>query len=56
MKIVYLECSAEELKANRGIMDSIVDAVSDIFGGFYGNCVPTESEEPEDVTEEDEEE
>ena len=40
MKIFILECTEEELKANRGIMDSIVDTMSrftDAFWGSYSN-------------------
>lgn len=36
MKILMIECNEAELKANRGIMDNIVDAMSYAFNGFYG--------------------
>lgn len=58
MKIVYLECDVDELKANRGILDAVVDACNGILGSFYGNNyhAPTDEEirEYEKQTEEDE--
>lgn len=47
MKIFYIECNKEELSANSGIMDAIVDAVSGLFSGVYGNCTPAMPEEDE---------
>lgn len=64
MKIFYIECTEEELRANRGIMDAIVDACSGLLGGIYGSytpcCEKSEEDEPncdEEMTagEEDEE-
>ena len=52
MKIWYLECTVEELRANRGIMDNVVDAMSNMFNGVFGNCrtiVDEEKEEEEDA-------
>jgi len=40
MKIVYIECTEDELRANRGIMDAVVDAVGGLLSGVYGNCAP----------------
>jgi hypothetical protein len=48
MKIFYIECTEEELRANRGIMDAIVDAVSGLMNGVYGNCTPATNEEDEE--------
>ena len=53
MKIFYLECTEEELSANRGIMDAIVDACAGVLNTFYGSYSPTdatveESEEGEE--------
>ena len=36
MKIFILECDAEELKANRTIMDSVSDAINGFFDAFCG--------------------
>ena len=51
MKIFYIECTEEELRANRGIMDAIVDACSGLLGGIYGsytpNCEKSEEYEPD---------
>ena len=52
MKVFYIECTEDELKANRGIMDAIVDACSGLLNGLYGSCVPScNNEEAEDVEE-----
>ncbi len=40
MKVAYIECNEDELRANKGIMDAIVDACQGILGTFYGSCVP----------------
>lgn len=40
MKIFMIECTAEELKANRGIMDAVVDACRDFANAFYGTMPP----------------
>lgn len=47
MKIFYIECNKEELSANRGIMDAIVDAVSGLCSGVFGNYTPAMPEEDE---------
>lgn len=31
MKIVYIECNAEEMKANRTLIDAITDAVNSML-------------------------
>ena len=60
MKIVYIECNEDELKANRGLMDSIVDAVHGVLDSFYGtynpptNFDPDESDEGEGAEESEE--
>ncbi len=52
MKVFYIECTEDELRANRGIMDTIVDACRGIVDAFYGTqtpvCKPEEPEESED--------
>ena len=40
MKIIAIECDAEELKANRGIMDAVIDACSGLLNSFYGTYTP----------------
>ena len=37
MKIFILECTEDELRANRGIMDAIVDACQGVVNTFYGS-------------------
>ena len=44
MKIFILECSEEELKMNRGILDNIVDACTGFLNTLYGSHIPTSSE------------
>lgn len=48
MKIFYIECTEEELRANRGIMDAIVDACSGLLGGIYGSYTPNCEKSDED--------
>lgn len=55
MKIIAIECNVDELKANRGIMDAIVEACAGMLGGFYGNYTPkTDGDEVEEDMEESE--
>lgn len=53
MKIFYVECTMDELAANRGIMDAIVDACSGLLNGLYGSCTP-ETNDDEDGEESEE--
>ena len=55
MKLIILECTDDELRANRGIMDAIVDACSGLLGGIYGSYTPSceKSEEFEPNCDED---
>lgn len=59
MKVFYIECTEEELRANRGIMDAIVDACSGLLGGIYGSytpcCEKSDEGEPNCDAEEDKE-
>ena len=34
MKIVYIECNAEEMRANRTLIDALTDAVHNIVDAF----------------------
>ena len=43
MKIFMFECTEDELRANRGLMDAIVDAASGVLNTLYGNYTPTVS-------------
>ena len=36
MKIMMIECNAEELRANRTVMDSIVYAMNQFTGNLFG--------------------
>lgn len=58
MKIFILECTKDELEANRGIMDNIVDAFRGFTNAFFGTMkpcsCPTEQEDKEDEDEDDE--
>lgn len=36
MKVIMIECTAEELRANRTIMDSITEALSGFTRSFAG--------------------
>lgn len=54
MKIIAIECNAEEIKANRGFMDAVVDAFSGLLNSFYGTYTPGAAEEPEEGESEEE--
>lgn len=54
MKIIAIECNAEEIKANRGFMDAIVEACSGLLNSFYGTHTPGAAEEPEEGESEEE--
>lgn len=57
MKIFMIECTADELRANRGIMDAVVDACRDFANAFYGTMPPfpvEQESEPEEESEETE--
>lgn len=45
MKILILECTEDELKANRGFMDAIVDACQGFVNAFYGTTTPCSTEQ-----------
>jgi hypothetical protein len=45
MKIFILECTKDELRANRGIMDAIVDACQGVVNTFYGTRTPCPTEQ-----------
>lgn len=47
MKIFMIECTEDELRANRGIMDAVVDACHGLLSGLYGNCNPCCEEDDE---------
>lgn len=48
MKIFYIECTEEELRANRGIMDAVVDACSGLLNDLYGSYTPSCEKSDED--------
>ena len=56
MKIFALECTEGELRANRGIMDAIVDACQGVTNTFFGTIKPCCPEEREDESQESEDE
>jgi hypothetical protein len=51
MKLIILECTEDELRANRGIMDAIVDACHGFINTFYGTCTPSMAKENEEEDE-----
>ena len=53
MKVFYIECTEEELRANRGIMDAIVDACSGVLSTFYGTYPVPVAEEQNDTKSEE---
>lgn len=55
MKLFILECTKDELKANRGIMDTIVDACRGFVDTFYGTYTPCPTEPEKEPQAESEE-
>lgn len=51
MKIFILECTEDELRANRGIMDAIVDACQGVVNTFYGTITPCPAEQEDEPQE-----
>ena len=45
MKLFVLECTEDELRANRGIMDAIVDACTGAINAFYGTTTPCKTKQ-----------
>lgn len=44
MKIIMIECDAEEMRANRTIMDNLTDAVNKLTDSMFGvNNISKES-------------
>ena len=56
MKIFVLECTEDELRANRGIMDAIVDACQGVVNTFYGTMTPCPTEQEDESQESEYEE
>lgn len=54
MKIFVLECTEDELRANRGIMDAIVDACQGVVNTFYGTITPCPAEQENESQESEE--
>lgn len=58
MKVIYIECDAEELKANRTILDNLADTFSTITRAISGVDVTPEmlAKAYEDIEDDEEEE
>lgn len=52
MKLMILDCTEDELRANRGIMDAIIDACQGVVNTFWGTTTPAPVEEEESEGEE----
>lgn len=52
MKLMILDCTEDELRANRGIMDAIIDACQSVANTFWGTTTPAPVEEEESEGEE----
>ena len=55
MKLFILECTEDELRANRGIMDAIVDVCQRAANTFYGTITPCSTEQEDDSQEREDE-
>lgn len=56
MKLFLLECTEDELRANRGIMDAIVDACKETINAFCGTIIPCSTKQEEEPPESEAEE
>ena len=55
MKIVFIECNAEEMRANRTLIDAITDVVHSIVDAF-NSPIPNDLEEKLEKDEKEEQE
>ena len=54
MKMIYVECNAEEMKANRTFIDALMDIVHGIVDTLNGPAPENlQGEDPENENEED---
>ncbi len=53
MKIFILDCTEDELRANRGIMDAIVDVCQGVVNTFYGTITPCPAGKEDEVQEDE---
>ena len=51
MKIFMIECTEDELRANRGIMDAIVDACQGVVDTFFVTTAAYQAEQEDDPPE-----
>lgn len=49
MKIICIECTADDLKTNRGLADVITDAMRGILFNFYGTLNPSGDADDEEA-------
>ena len=48
MKIIMVEANAEEIRANKRVMDTIIDALSEMIDGVVSGDIPIDDEENKD--------
>ena len=53
VKMIQIECNKEELKANRGLMDAMVDVFQGIVDSIYGTYRPSGTTDAQEETEEE---
>lgn len=54
MKLFILECTEDELRANRGLMDDLVDACRGAINAFYGTTTPCTTKQEDEPQESEE--
>lgn len=54
MKLFILECTENELRANRGIMDALVDACRGTIDAFCGTMTPCQTKQENEPQESEE--
>lgn len=53
VKMIQIECNKEKLKANRGLMDAMVDVFQGIADSIYGTYRPSGTTDAQEETEEE---
>lgn len=53
MKIIMVEANAEEIRANKRVMDTIIDALSEMIDGVVKGDIPISNEDDDEENKDD---
>lgn len=53
MKIIMVEANAEEIRANKRVMDTIIDALSEMIDGVVKGDIPIGNEDDDEENKDD---